>query len=249
LFQRISAWPTPSFGKFLKTNIGARATSSSQRLFFAILISLTPYCSGSVGRVQLRHDNKSGASVYSLVTEHYFHADKNPVSEVEKGRRSLTMNLRREVKPDRAVHTKYTVIIRLYEDDGPLRSPVVLKTAGQSFQVPIEDPKITIASEKVTVLDTGQLDPQHSELENEAQSQTGYINFGKPATAGSLVRTWVTYEFAIKLPPEFPNDLRVAPSATIDLKFGDRSVGIPIELKQLAALKKFFAGGYDEEAN
>jgi hypothetical protein len=199
--------------------------------------------------VRLAHDGKSNTSYLSLTTEHYLSLDGDRILELDRGERTLSIEFRRVSGTTRPGDDPVSVALKLYDTDPVPKGNLRLEMDGRSLEFEPRDLKKEPFEETVTVLDTGQRQQDNPNLANNIQAQTGYINFGKPAAAGSAKRVWMVYRFQIAPESALLHAATTAKRVSISMTIGRLTGEAQAAEKEIRAWKKYAAGEYDEKVD
>ena len=214
----------------------------------AILLLLCT-CSSKYNVVRLTNDAKSSTSYLTLTTEHYLSLDGDRILELDRGERSLTFEFRRLAGTTRPGDDPVSVALKLYDTDPVPKGNLRLEMDGRSFEFEPRDLKKEPLQETVTVLDTGQRQQENPNLANNAQAQTGYITFGKPAAAGAAKRTWMVYRFQIAPESTLLHGAATAKRASISMTVGRLTAEAQANEKELRAWNRYAQGKHDEQTD
>ena len=206
-------------------------------------------CSSKYNVVRLTHDSKSGASYLALTTQHYLSLDGDRILELDRGERTLSVDFRRAPGTLRPGDEPVTVALKLYDTDPVPKGNLRVEMDGRSFEFEPRDLKKEPLEETVTVLDTGQRQQENPNLANSAQAQTGYITFGKPASAGAAKRTWMVYRFQIAPESALLHGAATAKRVSFAMTIGRLTGEAQASEKEIRAWKKYAAGEYDEKVD
>ncbi len=204
-------------------------------------------CSSQYNTVRLQRKPKQNLSVYTLATEHYLHIDENHVIELDRGERSLQIELNREVSAVGLVAETMKVTVKLYHDDAPFTGKLHLRLNNEDFDFASDSVTRENFAEAVTVLDTGQRQEDNAGLANSAQAQTGYITFGKPVAAGSSKRRWKIYRMTVPVDTRFIAAVRGLQKLEISAALRERTAVCDVSNRQIAAWKRFADSIVDAE--
>jgi hypothetical protein len=208
---------------------------------------LSAACSSKYNVVRLNHDKKLSADYLTLSTEHYLSLDGDRILELDRGERTLTLTFRRPAVLPRPANDVVSLALKLYDTDPAPKGKIRLEADGRTLEFEPLSVKKEIFSETVTVLDTGQRQADNPNLANSAQAQTGYITFGKPATAGAAQRSWHIYHVEIAPESALFDKIASANRVLISVSAGRFQAEAQVAEKQLRAWKKYAGGDYDEK--
>jgi hypothetical protein len=219
------------------------------RLFFLIaLFSVaTIACSSKHNVVRLSKDKKLNNDYLTLSTEHYLSLDGDRILELDRGERTLTLTFRRPAALTRPENDVVSLALKLYDTDPAPKGKIRLEANGSSLEFEPQNVTKEVFSETVTVLDTGQRQLDNPSLANSAQAQTGYITFGKPATAGAAQRSWHIYRVEILPESAVFDKVRASKRAVISVTAGRFQAEAQVAEKELSIWKKYASGEYDEK--
>lgn len=215
--------------------------------FFTLAAFLSGACASKNNTVRLARDEKLNTSYLTLRTEHYLSLDGDRILELDRGERTLTFEFKRPAGSTRPGDDTVSVALKLYDTDPLPKGKIRFEIEGRSIEFEPTDIKREPFQETVTVLDTGQRQQENPNLANSAQAQTGYITFGKPATAGGATRTWMIYRFQIKPESAVLYPAATAKRAAIYMTIGKYTAEAQATEKEMRAWKKYAGGEYDEK--
>lgn len=219
-------------------------------LFLAGLLCLGVIgCASKFNVVKLNRDEKAQASYLTLTTEHYLSLDGDRILELDRGERTLSIDLKRISGTARPGDDPVVVSLKLYDTDPVPKGNLRIEMDGRSFEFEPRDMKKEPLQETVTVLDTGQRQQENPNLANSAQAQTGYITFGKPAAAGSAKRTWMIYRFQIAPESKLLHGAATAKRATMTMTVGKFTAEAQAGEKEIRSWRKYANGDYDEKVD